>query len=137
MLFLLPKIFKLKTEGYLFLLIVKIVSVPPFWSQIQAQMGLESLSEISRFRNILDFMGFKTKKSVAKLQRSKEFDRFLIESAKLNSNIRFRIANPGLNVDFFHGDILVLRDIIDAAALHTVDYDIGESRMQILYESTI
>lgn len=79
-------------------------------------MKLESIKDVERLGVILDFLGFKTLQSIAKLQLSKERDRFLIESSKLNSNMKFHEKYQHINVNLNQGDILVLCDIAASAA---------------------
>lgn len=88
---------------------------PSFWNQIQAKMGLNSIGDIAKFRDILNFMGYSTIQSVAKLQQQKELDRFVIEAGKLHSHLDFCEQFEGLNVIFGPGDILVLKQIAMAA----------------------
>lgn len=79
-------------------------------------MGLEANNGIGKFQEILDFMGYKTIQTVAKLQQPRQLDRFIIESSKLKTNMRFHEKFKEMNLDFCHGDILVLKDIANAAA---------------------
>lgn len=81
-------------------------------------MAIESFDGIEKFRDVLNYMGYKTCKSVAKLQRQKEIDRFEIELAKLGGNSTFREKFPELKPDLCHGDILVLKEIASAAAAY-------------------
>lgn len=78
-------------------------------------MRLDSFECIEKFRKILDFMGYKTLHSVAKLRQQKELDRFEIGAAKLNDNVNFRQKFDGMKVDIALGDILVLKEISAAA----------------------
>lgn len=78
-------------------------------------MRLDSFECIEKFRKILDFMGYKTLYSVAKLRQQKELDRFEIGAAKLNDNIQFREKFKDMKVDISLGDILVLKEISAAA----------------------
>lgn len=78
-------------------------------------MQLDSFECIGKFRDILDFMGYKTLHSVAKLRQQRLLDRFEIAAAKLNDNVRFREKFKDTNVDMAHGDILVLKEIAAAA----------------------
>lgn len=79
-------------------------------------MNIGSLDEIKTIQSILDFMGFKTIQSLAKLQKKSELDRFEIGVGKLSGNVRFCEMYPqlkGWNLD--QGDLLVVKDISAAA----------------------
>lgn len=78
-------------------------------------MGLSTFDAIEKFKTILDFMGFKTMQTVAKLQRPKELDHFIIETTKLKTNMKFQEKYSGINLDLGHGDILLLKDIASAS----------------------
>lgn len=81
------------------------------------KLNLHSIDEIKTIRNILDFMGFKTFQSLAKLRKKSELDRFEIGVGKLSCNVRFCEMYPelkGWNMD--QGDVLVVKDIAAAAA---------------------
>lgn len=100
--------------------------------EIQTQMKLESIKDVERLGCILDFLGFKTLQSIAKLQNTKERDRFLIESSKLSSNTKFQENFPHVNVNLNLGDILVLNDIAASAASLCMDkYDSCVIRNQV------
>lgn len=61
-------------------------------------------------------MGFKTFRSLAKLRKKSELDRFEIGVGKLSGNVRFCEMYPemkGWHMD--QGDILVVKDIAAAA----------------------
>lgn len=89
------------------------------------KMNISSLEEIQTIHSILDFMGFKTTQSLAKLQKKSELDRFEIGVGKLSANVRFCELYPqlkGWNLD--QGDLLVVKDISAAAfasLTHTSD----------------
>lgn len=78
-------------------------------------MDLESSDDIEKFRDILNFLGYKTTHSVGSLQQTEELNRFVIEAAKLHRNVQFREKFKDLDVDFGSGDILVLKEIAAAA----------------------
>lgn len=100
-------------------------------------MGIESFDGIEKYRDTLNYMGYKTLQSVAKLQRQKELDRFEIELGKLGANSMFREKFPTLKIDLCQGDILVLKDIASAASAclsnNSGDHD-GNSIQQQIYE---
>lgn len=85
-------------------------------------MGLSTVEAIEKFQIILDFMGFKSIQTVAKLQRPKELDHFIIETSKLKTNTQFQEIHSGINLDLRHGDILVLKDIA-AASISLIEHD--------------
>lgn len=79
-------------------------------------MGLNSLECIEKFRDVLNFLGYKTAQSVAKLRQQKDLDGFVIAASKLDGNMRFLDKFGDLKLEFEQGDILVLKDIAAAAA---------------------
>lgn len=93
------------------------------WAQILIKLKLNSDDEIQTVRKVLDFMGFKTIQSLAKLMKRAELDRFEIGVGKLFSNVRFREMYPelkGWTMD--QGDVLVVKDIA-AAAVSCLSYE--------------
>lgn len=106
--------------------------LPKFWEEIKSKMGLESFDGID-FPKVLNFMGYKTIKSVAKLQQQKEQDRFKIEAINMNGTDRFREKFGDLKLDFHHGDTLVLNEIGIAAAacFYNFNHDINSIQNEV------
>lgn len=109
--------------------------IPKFWEQILKKLEIDSFDGIEKFRDVLNYMGYKTSQSVAKLQRQKEIDRFEIELTKLGGNTSFRQKFPSIKSDLCHGDILVLKEIASAAAsLNNSDKHDVDSIQEQVYE---
>lgn len=98
----------------------KMSAIPQFWHQIREKLQLESFEGIEEIRDVLNFMGYSTAKSIAKLRKEKEFCHFQIEVGKLKANASFCAKHPNLkDWDLGLGTIQVLKDITSAAAYCT------------------
>lgn len=83
-------------------------------------MNVNSFEGLEDIRDILDFMGFTTAQSVAKLRKDKELCTLQLEVGKLRSNAKFCEKYPHLkDVDFGLGKIQVLKDVALAASFCT------------------
>lgn len=78
-------------------------------------MGIESFEGIEKFRDILNYLGYKTIKSIAMLQQQQKFDVFVIAAGNLHSDVQFQKQFTNLETKFGPGDLLVLKEIVTAA----------------------
>lgn len=98
---------------------------PKFWEQILNRLGLQSFEGMENIRIILNFMGYTTLQSIAKLRKPKELSCFQIEVAKLNTNSQFCTDYPDLqNWRLGLGTIEIIKDISNAAnSCMSIDID--------------